>query len=609
MITKSIKSILAACLVVAAIGTAFTSCSDMLESDSDRQLFDPSMSEKTDSVYYALGILQGLQELADQYVFQGEMQGDLVATTQYTDNNLRQLANFSATTANKYDSAYVYYRVINNCNYYIAHRDTTLRTGALFVAMPEYVAVKAVRAWAYMQLARVYGKVPFYTQPLTQISQINNGSYPELDMSGIVAQLAPDLEQYSGKYNVPNFGNVSPSTSIPSPSKIFFPVDVVLGDLYLETGQYSQAATHYVTYLTSVAEAGDIRTDYMQSFVNRRFMTNLADLPSDFIGYFTGSSWGQIFQTAGNVEVITYIPMAPSRQQGATTDVPKAFGYDYYSTTVGNIDEIQIVPSESYKALSNSQDYYYLSTRSTSIENIVNSTKMGDQRYNGIVNEETEGDSTIVRITKNRYARILLYRNTTVLLRLAEAFNRLGMYDAAFAILKDGLTRYISIKGEGGPTYVSDATKDALQTTYPLFSDANIARFSNSYNCFGVHMHGSGFTRDFTGTIYQPGLSPYQLDTIVKGKLGEIAETYAVNVGTTKEDTINAVEDLLCDEYALEFAFEGSRFFDLCRLARHKNRAGLYGGNFGSLWLARKLAYKNPQKDLTSPDNWYLPFK
>ena len=159
------------------------SCSDMLESDSSRQVFDPDLNGKADSIYFSLGILQGMQELADHYVFQGEMRGDLTKVTGYTDNNLRQLANFTATTANRYDSAYVYYRVINNCNYYIAHRDTTLRNGSQYVAMGEYVGVKAIRAWAYMQLARVYGKVTFYTEPLTQISQIDNGQYEELDMA------------------------------------------------------------------------------------------------------------------------------------------------------------------------------------------------------------------------------------------------------------------------------------------------------------------------------------------------------------------------------------------------------------------------------------------
>ena len=88
-----------------------------------------------------------------------------------------------------------------------------------------------------------------------------------------------------------------------------------------------------------------------------------------------------------------------------------------------------------------------------------------------------------------------------------------------------------------------------------------------------------------------------------------IAVTYGITVGNTPQDTINAVEDLLCDEYALEFAFEGSRFFDLCRLARHKNAESpaSYGAKFGSKWLASKLAFK--ASGLEDESKWYLPFK
>ena len=74
----------------------------------------------------------------------------------------------------------------------------------------------------------------------------------------------------------------------------------------------------------------------------------------------------------------------------------------------------------------------------------------------------------------------------------------------------------------------------------------------------------------------------------------------------SKEAQMNVVEDILCDEYALELAFEGHRFGDLCRLARHKNAAGTYGSDFGNRWLAQKLAKKNPVVDLTNPQNWYL---
>ena len=90
--------------------------------------------------------------------------------------------------------------------------------------------------------------------------------------------------------------------------------------------------------------------------------------------------------------------------------------------------------------------------------------------------------------------------------------------------------------------------------------------------------------------------------------LNELKEQ-GVNVQDTPADSINAMEDIICDEMAMELAFEGNRFADLTRIAKHKNADPLYGSNYGSLWLARKLAYKNPVKDLTQEINWYLPMK
>ena len=135
--------------VIAALGLlSATSCQDMLSVDNDSMIKDPSLNQKIDSVYYALGIAQAMQQAADQYFFVGEMRGELVSPTTYANTNLKQLADYSASTANAYDSAYVYYKVINNCNYYLAHRDTTLYTGATNVTINEYAAVAAWRAWA-----------------------------------------------------------------------------------------------------------------------------------------------------------------------------------------------------------------------------------------------------------------------------------------------------------------------------------------------------------------------------------------------------------------------------------------------------------------------------
>lgn len=590
------------------------SCSDMLESDSSRQLFDKEFNSKTDSVSFAFGVMQAMQQLADQYVFIGEMRGDLVKTTEYTNNNLRKLANFSADTSCKYDSAYLYYRVVNNCNYYIAHRDTTLKTGSVDVAMPEYIAIKAIRAWAYLQLARTYGKVPFFTTPLTTISQINNGKYPELDMKAIVANLAGDLEQYTGK-QVPNYGEVEiGSTNWGENKKMntnncFIPVDIILGEMYLEVGEYTKAASHYTTYLTKVApESKRYAADYSE--YSSRF---IKWMPADLLSITSKDWFDKIFVTNSATDIITYIPMAVNRLRGTTTQVPSAFGFNYYSISSSKYnlyqDEIQIMPSQAYWSTSDSCDYYYYRrVTGGQSQQYVGEVRWGDMRSTACVDKGTGADSTKQWVKKFNNGNIYLYRTSTIYLHLAEALNRLGHVDAAFAILKDGITEALL---DPTRTYITPETREMLQTTYPFLSNENRSKFptavtgSTASTNYGIHQHGCGVTGDGN----YPGRSPYQLDTIVGIKMKKIAEMFNVEVGATKADSINAMEDILCDEYALEFAFEGTRWYDLMRLARHKNEAALYGPDFGGRWLARKLQNNNPVKDLTVPTNWYLPFK
>ena len=99
------KKIIFAIAALLGLGTV-VSCSDMLETDSSQRLFDPDMNDKTDSMYYAFGVLQALQAVTDQYYLQGEMRGDLVEVMPgVTDKNLQELASFTAGTSNKYDSA------------------------------------------------------------------------------------------------------------------------------------------------------------------------------------------------------------------------------------------------------------------------------------------------------------------------------------------------------------------------------------------------------------------------------------------------------------------------------------------------------------------------
>lgn len=586
---KKIKLIIAAIIATGAMA----SCSDMLETDSTRQVFNPTLDQKTDSMFFTVGILRDMQLLADQYVLTGEMRGDLVTTTDATETALRELADFSATSSNKYDSAYVYYRVINNCNYYITHRDTSLVTGSKKVTIDEFAEAKAIRAWAYLQLAKTYGSVPFFTNPITSIAEVNK-DYPKKDIAGICEALAPDLIEYSGA-ELPNYGQIDcgktnwGSAKTVASIKCMIPVDVVLGDLYLESNQYDKAAQYYFNYLrqNKLSSGGYYTTPGLYP--------DPKVLPNDLSITLIGSSWSSIFSNNSTENLITYIPMAVNKLKGTTSRLPEMFGFDYYGTEGVRTVYRQIEPSNSYYNLCDKQDYYYIQSSGTIIdESKVNSLHIGDMRRYTITQSVTQDDSTYNFIKKYDYANILLYRTNVIYLKLAEAINRMGYPDAAFAVLKDGLKEDLA----SDTTYITSETKTLMTTTLPFFNHTYASIFDDNY---GIHHNGSNLTE---GTF-----TPYQMDSIVGKKMVEIASTYKTVVGQTKADTINAVEDLICDEYALECAFEGSRFGDLCRIARHKNAAGTYNSNFGGIWLKEKLAYKKPVVDLSDESKWYLPFK
>jgi len=614
-----------------------------------------------------------MQQLADQYYFQNELRGDLVKTTDKASTHLRALASFSADATNKYDSVYLYYKVINNCNYYLAHRDTTLKTGTRNVVCNEYAAVASFRAWTYLQLTRQYGQVPYVTEPVTTIGQINANTAMS-NYQTILAGEAEMLEGLKARYSdeqlsVPTFNQTSrligslnwgAQEKYINPRKCFIPLNVVLGDIYLELGEYQKAATCYYQYLRYAGLSGtssEIAVNYAYSMdpvysVYSPIFKNFTEWPADYNEGKNGTaisgtySWIASFTHQSSPgDVISYIPMAVNYTMGKTTDIPDAYGYNYYGTERNSAistgvqfsfncpktENIQIVPSQAYcDSARRAQYYYYTEQVKVSPFNwIVKNAPLGDARAY-IVSQGQGADSSYVYAYKPSTAYILLYRNATVWLHLAEAINRMGYPDAAFAVLKNGLHSELpnyryqevylkdslgndSLDVDGNKVldmtqshiddkyYLTQESYDLLNTTLPFLAQENSDIFRNgAVKAFvGIHLHGAGAVED----LY----SSYRYKDVVEAKIADINSKFNLGLTTySKDDYINAMEDLLCDEYAMEFAFEGTRYSDLRRIAMHKNRAGTYGGNFGDIWLSRML--QNNATGITT-QNCYLPYK
>ena len=277
-----------------------------------------------------------------------------------------------------------------------------------------------------------------------------------------------------------------------------------------------------------------------------------------------------------------------------------------------------------------------------------------------------------------------VYRKRQVYLRFAEAINRAGFPAHAFAILRDGINKerfpllqdsvnYVEI---GKPDSICEVTGDTLYQFrkaiilpkavngsgdhYISISADELLRaqdkpylnFSSDRwaNTAGIHALGCGQSADFD-TVYTYKNAVEQriaaewkrsgyLQPLMAKKAAETQEPEALYKDTVivalefdsvavkqpqpvDEWEVEAVEMLIGDEMALETAFEGFRYFDLMRMARHKQNAGYIDGNEWFAWvISNRSVYQLPTQEaseaigvqnmylyelLKNQNNWYLP--
>ncbi len=569
--------------LTALLPLGFTACSDFLYDESDQVIYsdDHHLDSDADTLFTIAGIMNKMQAIADRTILLGEVRGDLVSITENASDDLRQLADFNVGKDNKYNSVRDYYAVINNCNFFLAKADTALRNNRNeSIFMKEYAVVKTFRAWTYLQLVLNYGSVPFITQPLLSQEE-SEQDFPMYDLQQVCQYFISDIAPYAS-VETPGYTTIHNTES----KFFYYPVYVLLGDLCLWSGQYKQAAAYYYQYLC-----------------NRNGTNSAYPLSKNAVRYATGDSkwmmtqdtWSQAsFGEASealtaSAELITMIPGDSIPSEGNYSELRNLF-----NTTEANEFKTSIVPSSSLSAISAAQKYCHYTSGNEFVyaPEKIDGKAVGDLRLNAVYTQMDNPDITINGkkvtsysvITKYATRNVHILRRSMVYLRLAEALNRAGFPRFAFQILKQGVNNNV-IATEVLPYYLPEhaawlTTFNFPNTSYVLETTAGLA----TENTIGLHAHGSGYAANDT-TYVMPD------DSTITDSL------------TRLNYQIEKVEDLIMDEEALEFAFEGHRFYDLMRIALHRG---------DDAYLARKVALRNGSTNgellsrLSSRSNWYL---
>ena len=457
------KSIIKCGLLLLVLGTATVSCEDMFTADNT--LVTTELAPQ-DTLFQMMGIIKRMQKLADRTVLLGEVRADLVDVDPlHASADIQELAANNVSAANVYNQPSDYYAVINSCNIYLAYVDSMRNSqGTRKYFEKEILAAKCFRAWCYLELLKIYGDVPYIRTPI-----LNSDNAEEIVASGkkegmvtIVTDMINDLVNFRAaendelrqSYGDRTFNGIRYSQMV-------IPVRAMLAELYLWRGSYTGNQTDYINairmyhdYFTFPGE--EINTGRAKANWSSRDSErpSTSDYNSNFLAASqcagvlpmeTSQYYGTVSKLRGvfcSLDSNNYYPAVVASQRAK--DISKAQDYCQFLVEGGGLPEIYFREHDpnlysDYKTMEGDLRLYSVSDGPDNVKDNSSNSHENSSYNNMYYLNRKYGTTT----NGNSYLPFVPYfRNNILYLHFAEALNRAGFPETAFAILKYGLSYY-----------------------------------------------------------------------------------------------------------------------------------------------------------------------
>lgn len=457
------KSIIKCGLLLLVLGTATVSCEDMFTADNT--LVTTELAPQ-DTLFQMMGIIKRMQKLADRTVLLGEVRADLVDVDPlHASADIQELAANNVSAANVYNQPSDYYAVINSCNIYLANVDSMRNSqGTRKYFEKEILAAKCFRAWCYLELLKIYGDVPYIRTPI-----LNSDNAEEIVASGkkegmvtIVTDMINDLVNFRAaendelrqSYGDRTFNGIRYSEMV-------IPVRAMLAELYLWRASYTGNESDYINairmyhdYFTFPGEeinTGRAKANWPSRDSER---PSTSDYNSNFLAASqcagvlpmeTSQYYGTVSKLRGvfcSLDSNNYYPAVVASQRAK--DISKAQDYCQFLVEGGGLPEIYFREHDpnlysEYKTMEGDLRLYSVSDGPDNVKDNSSNSHENSSYNNMYYLNRKYGTTT----NGNSYLPFVPYfRNNILYLHFAEALNRAGFPETAFAILKYGLSYY-----------------------------------------------------------------------------------------------------------------------------------------------------------------------